>query len=142
MEIKSKYNINDVVWHISQDHPKVWVPCAACESTGSVVLKDGKSRSCPECYGRLGATKYEPQQWLVSGKLTIGLVRVEVVNFKSTSMFDNVGEYEGEGKQRQKTEYMAYETGIGSGKIYYESTLFSTQEEAQTECDKRNLSKE
>ena len=51
--------------------------------------------------------------------------------------FDNIGSYV-KGGASFNVSYMCYETGIGSGTIHYEGSLYPTLEEAQAECENRN----
>ena len=71
------------------------------------------------------------------GALTVGKIQVEVQNIKKTGIFDNVGEYS-KGGDSFKASYMCYESGIGSGSVYYEGELFLNSEEADEECANRN----
>lgn len=139
MKLTSKYSINDKVFKIQQAHIRTWVTCPACEGAGTVKLANGE-RSCPECYGNKGEWKYGVQAWQVGDQLTIGEVRIYARNFKKDGMFDNVGSY-CVGSDSIKVEYMCYETGIGSGSIHYEETLFPTNEAALDECTRLNNQK-
>ncbi len=137
MKIETKYSINDRVWKITTRPKKTWIPCPSCGGTGKVELKDG-IHACPTCYGNKGKHEYGSTQWeTCAEQITIGLVRASVKNIKKTGMFDNIGEY-AEGENTYSVEYMCYETGIGSGTIHYEGTLWPTPEEAQAECDRLN----
>ena len=138
MKIESKFNINQKVYHIVNARERTWVPCSGCDSSGSITLKDGKARECPVCYGRKGESEYLPTKWQLDVLLTIGSIGVKVTNIKSTSGFANMGEY-ADGCTEIEEEYMMYETGIGSGRVYYIKDLFHTKEEAQTECNDRNV---
>lgn len=140
MNIESKFGLNDTVYVIGFDHKQEWVVCSACAGSGKISLKDGRERSCPECYGRLGNNVYLEQEWQVKNTLTIGEVRVSIKNIKSDGDFDNVGHFE-EGCTEKKVQYMAYETGIGCGTLWSEENLFNTREEAKLECKKRNAEK-
>jgi hypothetical protein len=140
MKIDTKYSFEDVVWKIGYECPAVSVPCGFCGAKGRVTGADGKSRMCPECYGRCGHTEHRPQEWLVKGQLTIGQVGVKITGeYKADqdSMFDNYGSQ----KYERKEEYMCRETGIRSGSIHYVETLWPTKEEAQAECDRLNAEK-
>ena len=137
MEINTKYGINDVVYLIRKEREQVWEICSTCKGTGRVVIGDTKPRMCPDCYGRCGNYEYKDVKWLVKATLTIGQVTAEVRNIHTDGMFDNMGEYK-EGSTTYKNQYMAYETGIGSGSVYNENELFPTKEAAQEECAKLN----
>jgi hypothetical protein len=137
MRIETKFSLNDTVWAIHLGRRKEWVKCAACDGLGKITLKDNKSRSCPDCYGRCGQDKYFDEEWRVECQLTLGKVQAEISNLVAEGTFANIGHYE-EGKDVIQISYMAYETGVGSGSIWYEELLFATEEEAQKECDARN----
>jgi hypothetical protein len=140
MNIESKFGLNDKVYMIGFDHKQEWVVCSACAGSGKITLADGRERTCPECYGRLGSHIYLEQEWQIKNTLTIGEVRVSIKNIESDGEFDNIGHYE-EGKTQLEEVYMAYETGIGSGTLWNGKNLFSTREEARAECEKRNAEK-
>lgn len=137
MQITTRYGINDSVYKINRKLTKKWIVCPACDGVGRVELKNG-FRMCPDCYGNKGAWEYGSQAWAVQEEpLTIGQVRAYVQNFKKSGLFDNVGSY-CEGTDSKKVEYMCYETGIGSGSLHYEETIWPSQEEAQAECARLN----
>ena len=136
MIIETTFDINDKVYSISQERRKEWVVCPACAGEGRVMLKDNQYRLCPECYGNKGKYIYLEMAWQVLKTLTIGHVRAEISNI-TPDEFNNMGHFE-EGKTVQRNEYMAYETGIGSGTLWEEDILFRSLEEAQKECDRRN----
>jgi hypothetical protein len=137
MNIKTKYNINDTVYLIMSKQVQVSDKCDGCEGNRVLVLKNGDACHCPKCYGRGFISRIEPTKWQIHQTLTIGLVRATVQNLKKTGMYDNYGEHE-EGGDKTSVEYMAYETGIGSGSIWYEEDLFDSSEAAQAACDARN----
>lgn len=137
MELKTKYSINDTVYLIRKDRKQVVENCPACVGTGSVQLADKIIRTCPECYGRCTKTTYLELEWQVKNTLTIGKVTASITNFEKTGYFDNYGEHK-EGANEQDNQYMAYETGIGSGAVYYEHDIYPTMAAAMLECETRN----
>lgn len=137
MNLITKFGLNDKVVGITRDCVSKWVSCPACNGTGVFSGANKKEYRCSECYGQKGKPVYGPVAWIISRTLTIGEVKAAIKNITPNGMFCNIGHYE-EGKDQMETEYMAYETGIGSGRIYHERDLFSTVEEAQEECNKRN----
>ena len=137
MIFSTKYNINDMVYHIALRKKQEFVKCTACNAHGRITLLDGETTECPKCHGDGGKTQYLDECWLMDRTLTIGQVRSKVTNMKKTGIFDNVGEFE-LGADKKEVEYMAYETGIGSGTIWREEDLFPSFAEATEECDKRN----
>ena len=137
MEIISKFSINDTVFAIKNEREKEWIACAACSGTGQVELNDKKPRQCPECYRRKGDYIYKDTKWTICGTLTIGQIAVEIRNIESDGDFDNISHFK-DGNTKIKEQYMAYETGVGSGTLHRGSELFATEAEAQKECDIRN----
>jgi len=136
MKLESKFDLNQKVWHIGNHPEKKWVKCETCEGTGRIHAGK-KDWDCPDCCNRGGKSVMGKAKWQVGKPLTIGKIQVEVVNLETDGVFDNVGHYK-EGATEQETEYMAYETGVGSGNLYGEEDLFATEEEAGAECKKRN----
>jgi len=140
MKLESKYNFKDTVFPVIPVNKHDFVSCAFCGGEGNIVGKDQKSRVCPECWGRGGNNTWISRDWRVGQSLTIGQIRIETrCDHKADeddeyAFFDNYGDQ----KYYKKTEYMCYETGIGSGSYWNEDRLFFTKEEAQSECDKRN----
>jgi len=115
--IETKFSIGDVVYYASTTTERKQHPCPDCLGTKkwkAVSPAGGEYEfSCPRC--RSG---YRSENELsldysifvpVSHRLTIGSVRTDSAD---------------------KTQYMCVETGIGSGNLYDESRLFSTEGEA------------
>lgn len=136
MNMGSKYGLNQQVYLIRNERVHKFIPCEACGGTGKITLSE-KQYTCPECYGRCGKTEWLPTQWQVIRPLTIGRVGIKVTSIKSTGIFDNIGEYDPANTKREET-YMAYETGVGSGSVYYVEDICETKEEATAECERRN----
>lgn len=137
MKLNTTYGLNDKVFPITLDRKREYVPCAACNGMGEVQLADGEKHQCPVCYGSGGHGKWLDKKWHVGSALTIGQVQIEATNIVKSGMFDNIGQFS-EGRTKIEERYMAYETGIGSGTLYYGELLFATEVAAQAECDKRN----
>jgi hypothetical protein len=136
MKIESKFGLNQKVWYIHYQMKQVFHECKFCGGVGEITVND-ITRSCPECYGRKGHTKNVAMQYEVIGMRTIGLVRCEVRSIGNNEEFVNIGEYEPESIEVEN-QYMAYETGIGSGTLYPEEKLFASRELAQERCDELN----
>ena len=142
MKIETKYSNGDRVWLINQRQKKEFISCSFCSGTGIIKGSDKTERTCPDCYGRKGNTKWLEMEWQVEGSLTIGRVGVEVIGetkgHEPDSIFCNYGPQ----KYEYKEEYMCLETGIGTGRVYEVACLFPTREEALAECELRNNKKE
>mgnify|MGYP001413957503 CR=1 FL=1 len=136
MKLTSKFDLNQQVYTIIQDRKTAWEECSTCDGRGKVTIKN-EQHDCPKCRGSKGEYVYLPLAWHVDGPMTIGKIRYEVTNIEKTGMFDNIGEY-AEGKDEHEVEYMCYETGIGAGTLWHEERLYTTAEEAQADCDRKN----
>ena len=144
MKIETKFSNGDKVWHIWDEREKKFITCSFCQGSGHIVGKDGKERICPECYGKGGQYEYFAMKWQVQTLLTIGQVRAEVTGEWEGS--NDPGGIEWENYKARphsyEEQYMCRETGIRSGTLYDGNNLFATKEEAQAECDKRNVEPE
>ena len=119
-ELKTKYSVGDVVYCDRPCQSKRRHDCPDClgEKSWKTTSPAGTDYQfdCPRCTARyrsdarlnLDYTWFEPN----STPLTIGEVRVESSG------------------NSQKVDYMAHETGIGSGTLYREENLHATVEEA------------
>ena len=137
MIIETKYSLNDICYKIFQAPLRTWVKCPACAGTGEVMFANG-ARRCPDCYGDCGRWQDGKMAWQVNESiLTIGEVRACVRNFEKSGMFDNVGSYV-VGNDSLKVEYMCYETGVWSGTIHYEDSLWPDEASAIAECERLN----
>lgn len=120
MIIETKYSIGDVVWHATTMMETKRHPCPDCLGTRKwkAISPAGTEYTfaCPRCSTnyraehrlRLEYTQFAPS----AQRLTIGSVQTDTYK-------------DGDGNR-----YMARETGVGSGSVYYERDLFSTQKEA------------
>ena len=117
--IETKFSIGDVVYYASTTTERKQHPCPDCLGTKkwkAVSPAGGEYEfACPRC--RSG---YRSEHGLsldysifvpTAHRLTIGSVRTDSAD---------------------KTSYMCVETGVGSGNIYDEDRLFSTESEALT----------
>lgn len=127
MEIKTKYNYNQWVFPIMFYREEKWIPCKSCNTTGEIALADGEVIYCPKCYGKRGKEEYLPVKWMIVYEL-YGQIKNIRVNLYSNKKYGE-SEY----------TYMLSSTGVGSGTLWKEDELFLTEEEAQIECDRRNL---
>lgn len=115
--IETKFSLGDVVYYASTTIERKQHPCPDCLGTKKwkAISPAGSEYefSCPRCWAH-----YSPADELsldysiyvpTSRRLTIGSVRTDSAD---------------------KTSYMCIETGVGSGNIYDEDRLFSTEDEA------------
>jgi hypothetical protein len=126
MNIKTKYNLGDLVYPISTRREEVKVPtnCLVCKDVGKVELNNN-FYCCPECMGYTYRIVEGEIEWYLTGyKGIIEKIDVELYDKK----YDRQDEY----------MYMLDSTGVGSGRCWKEENLFKSAEDAQIECDKRN----
>jgi hypothetical protein len=120
-----RYKIGDTVWRSYTEHTTEMLPCPDClgTQTWKVITPAGTEMTaqCQRCenstYLRSNAKEDIPslsvRKWMPRVRsLTIGSILIDT------------------SKDSDPVEYMCRETGIGSGSVYYESTLYSTREEA------------
>lgn len=119
MKIKTKYNLGQDVYTIIHLNKQIKEKCPVCNGTGHVTL-NGNQYQCPECYGQGIKVEWTSSGWTVDQSSQIGRIDVSVK--------DDV----------YKESYMLKYSGIDSGTIWDVGDLFSTREEAEKECEKRN----
>ena len=132
MRITPKFDINDKVFGIHTEVITKQHPCPDClgEKEWTVISPAGSEYKfdCPRCRASYlsnqdASLKY-PVHTSKIRRLTIGSVRTD------------------SNDKERPVSYMCVETGIGSGAIHYEDTLFLNKEDAdigaQILADKRN----
>lgn len=115
--IETKFSIGDVVYYASTTTEQKQHPCPDCLGTKkwkAISPAGGEYEfACPRCRSGYRADHDLSLDYSIfvpaSRRLTIGSVRTDSAN---------------------TTQYMCVETGIGSGSLYDESRLFSTEDEA------------
>ena len=129
--LKSKYKVGTKVWGIHQARKEVREDCPTCGGEGFSSFKTGGTISCNQCYGKCTIVKSFYDKWVISYDyehivmpITVGMVRVE------------------EFCDKKQVSYMCLETGVGSGRVWYEKLLWPSEEEALAECDRLNKEKE
>lgn len=128
MEIRSHFDLGEKAWLIRLTFEPKWEECPSCEE-GTVPTKDGRGLPCPRCDKKGLITDRSVHRWVpASSALTVGQIRLQV------------GSNNRDGSKRDDDEesYMMWETGVGSGSVYYVRDLYRSLELAQAECDKRN----
>jgi hypothetical protein len=129
MNIYTKFDFGDRVYHIGRARKMVQSNCPVCKADGEILLPkaDGEQKLyiCPECHGRKVNIEYLPLAWAITQVGMIGNIRVE--------LYPNQSRY-----YKDERKYMLVETGINSGTLYDEKDLFGTEQEALYECTKRN----
>lgn len=119
--IQTKFAIGDVVYYASTYPTTKQHPCPDCkgEQKWKAVSPAGTEYefACPRCCASFQSNsdlslRYQAFAPTVS-RLTIGSIRVDTADERGHS-------------------YMCVETGIGSGSVYYERDMFTSEEEALT----------
>jgi anaerobic selenocysteine-containing dehydrogenase len=139
MLLNTKFSLGERVYIIGTTSETTKINCPFCAGKGKIEVTstDGavtKIISCPICYGQGITTHYAPPQYNIIRSaglvppFTIGRVTAEW-----TATAQDLAS-----PPLKKTQYMCYETGVGSGTCWAEEDLFRTEEEAQKECTKRN----
>ena len=116
MEIKTKFNVGDVIWIIKQDNK--YIKCPNCKGK-SKELVDNIEYFCPNCYGN-GKVLSQELEWFVSEN--VGTI-TQIKTFTDEGGID----IDYFGGQIFASEYLGEE-----------KNCFATKEKAQKECDKRN----
>jgi len=126
MMIQTKFSPGDKVWKIGNVREKETVICPVCEGKGKVTTTTGHELACSAgCHGNGHVIKWKNREWRVIQPLTLSQVRAQVTGL--------LGQW-----NKHEEEYMAYETGTGTGTLHKLDTLFESLEAAQEECRRRN----
>ena len=138
MNIETKFEFGDEVWLIHLDTSQVQQTCETCEGSGRLELANGKNLQCQICFG-LGKGKWVTREakWRIKGSYTLGQVCVTVRAEKTDGPDDSACNL-GHQKYLRTEEYMAYETGIGTGHVMDVENLFADEEAALAECARCN----
>lgn len=125
MKIETKYSLNDVVFAITKVAYREHVTCEICNGACVVqIVRSNRKFPCPDCCGTGIQERAVMYKWSLEAHGKIGKVQV--------------GLYSDEYEREDETRYMLDTTGVGSGTVWKESSLFLSHEEAQIECDRLN----
>lgn len=116
-----QFTIGDVVYKVAYSKKPQKLDCPDClgQQRWAVVSPAGQAYdfACPRCAQRNTDPKesltyyiYEPEEPM---RLTIGSVRIDTAR-----------------KEEDRVEYMAEETGVGSGSVYKQGDLYWTSDDA------------
>ena len=120
MEIKTKFNFGDMVVPIKLTETKKTVSCSGCEETGTIVLKNGKEHCCPVCNGSGKVRIVTGKQWSPVHAL-FGSTFFKVTQI---AMLQKIASGE--------------ESYLLSNEYYGAEDVFSNEEDAVKECERRN----
>ena len=138
MDIKTKYGFGLVVFKITRRQTSVWSSCPMCgvadHMAGRVALASGKLVRCPEHDVRR-LDQFSP--WTVGGAATIRNVKVDLYA-PGFGRFGRLTSNPHGPDDLGEISYMCEETGVGSGAVHREGTLWPSLEAAQAECDRLN----
>lgn len=123
-DLKTRFSVGDVVYHATTTTEKKRHPCPDCKGEGKwkAVSPAGceYSFACPRCGASYKSFNNISLSYTAhvarAQRLTIGSVRVDT--------------HAGCWGDEEPNSYMCQETGVGSGNIYRESRLFTTEDEA------------
>ena len=140
MQIQTRFSIGDICFPISKHSLSRFVLCTTCNNTGKVEIDD-ETFQCPACHGTALRTVYV-QKWIPSihtgsvvGKILCEIISPQDDEVKYSNEFVIHSTY----PLAIKIGYMLKATGVGSGQVWPHIDCFATLEEAQAECNKRNL---
>ena len=135
MKLQSRFNCHQQVWHRFIGSKEVRTKCPACDGSGDLAAKNGTSQSCRECFGHGYTSEWISDIPVVNGPYTIGQIKIEY-----TAKSEKDSDFSNYGKQKESTviQYMMHETGVGSGCLYYEESLFATKDEAEASHEEEN----
>ena len=128
MEITTKYNFNDFVYPIRKSMISKKVNCEMCDGDGFLKIQ-GKVETigCPTCYGCGGSMERLPDRWEIKTEETGFIHKIDVEIYSSDHP-----------DKESRTKYMLDSTGVGSGTLHPENSLWLSKKEAQAECDRLN----
>lgn len=119
MKIETQFDVGDKVYVVRYCQViDVVKKCEACEGTGTVVLKDGNTWTCPSCHGKGKFTWLSNYKYNVSGPFVVAQVR-----------FTKVHAPDGP-EVVSSIDYCFYDKGI-IGVLFRQNQLFATKPEAE-----------
>lgn len=145
--LTTKFSLGDQVWKIYCDRETIKLPCRDCLGTGWVRAQLAGDRTekvrCPRHTSGNGMATVHLgtwPEWRVGAPLVIGMIQLRVVD-RSRHKEDSHRPLTNRDPDRVMAEdaenYMAWESGIGTGTIHYAEDLFGTPEEAEEEAERR-----
>lgn len=117
--ITTKFSIGDTVYHAWTTTERKKHPCPDCIGSRKWLAKSPAGREysfdCPRC-----SSSYQSDRDL----------SIEYTIFTAAVHRRTIGQVRAQSGPESQNEYMCSETGVGSGTVYREETLFATEEEA------------
>lgn len=128
MQFNTKFNIGDEVFCIQSAPANHQIKCTCCKEVGTVNI-DGIDYQCPKCKGNSKHLQNCGYKWyVIHDSARVGKIRAEFTGRGYINRDDD----------KLVHEYMIDTTGIGTGTIWKEDTLYASREEAEAECARRN----
>jgi len=121
MDIKTKFDIGQTVYVVTQCSNIIRTECDICKGKGRYVINEQYSTACPKCYGNGYVEENHGKIFDIYTKSSVGKIIVEE-------------HY----KNGRKEKYMLKSTGIDSGALWTAEELFASEEEAKKYCEKMN----
>lgn len=117
--ITTKFSIGDTVYYATTTTERKRHPCPDCLDTRKWFAKSPAGREyqfgCPRCGGG-----YQAHHEL----------SLEYTIFTAAVERRTIGQVRAQSGPESQNEYMCLETGVGSGQLYREETIFATEAEA------------
>ena len=126
MKYESIFSVGDTVWMVRHERFERIVRCSACRNTGKIKIGEEKF-ICPKCGGRAAHSQSAGERFYVYDSSIVGKVTVE-------DYPDNYRKDE----PNPKFTYMVHATGVGSGQVWDQESLFGSKEEAESYCAVHN----
>lgn len=118
MEIKTKFNVGDIIWTIRQVNKEI--KCPKCRGNAKVLVGNIEYY-CEECYGT-GKVLSNELEWIVQKENPCKITRIRILVEKN----------------RTEITYLGGEDIFKADCLAEEQNCFINKEQAQAECDKRN----
>lgn len=121
MRIDTEFDIGDIVWGATVREMSTKVPCALCEGSGRVDVVGIDVRAlCPGDGCHMGYVKGGGEKVGFVQELTLGSCMVERERRSADSPIVHA-----------KEGYMAWETGVGTGRRWYVESLRVNRSEVE-----------
>lgn len=125
--LQAKYKLGQKVYAVSSksNSRQIHVNCDVCNSTGKVKVEGrDEEYKCPVCYGRTKTEHFGYKYVISYYEATIGKVEIQEYDPKYSDQY------------KSEVRYMLEETGIGSGSLWKEDRLFTTEKDASDFCNR------
>lgn len=122
--INTKFSIGDIVYNATTTTERKRHPCPDCLDSRMWLATSPAGREyqfeCPRC-----GAGYQAHREL----------SIEYTVFKAAIERRTIGQVRAQSGRDSQNEYMCLETGVGSGTLYREETIFATEAEAMAAAE-------